>query len=167
MALCPDSEEHHDLAAIARLPIPPYAVAWDPSIKRPETLPERYDTRIAAKYIFYLPSQGIYVVSRRCDSCAKLLQACDRALPGCARCVRAKKECRVSNKGYVKLPRPKAQRMNVLGSTSHVQKHKQSRASSERVQAKGQSALEHKRRQKQTNTSGEYHSLLLKWHLHY
>ncbi|TFY68031.1 hypothetical protein EVJ58_g1268 [Rhodofomes roseus] len=37
-------------------PIPAYAQAWDPTIRRPTHLPEDYDERIAPEYIFFLPA---------------------------------------------------------------------------------------------------------------
>ncbi|KAF8514471.1 hypothetical protein JB92DRAFT_130473 [Gautieria morchelliformis] len=116
MELYPNSEDQEDLAAISLLPLPSFAVAWDPSIVRPSKLPERYDKRISAKYIFYLPSEDKYVVSKRCDGCRKAVQACDRAWPGCTRCVRSKKKCHVSDQGYVPLPGPKQERGKVLSS---------------------------------------------------
>ena len=155
MELHPSSQGEQNLAAISCLPIPPFAAAWDPCIIRPTTLPERYDTRISAKYIFYLPSKKTYVVSQRCDSCIKTQQACDRALPGCTRCVRTKKDCHVSDKSYATLPGPKVQRMSTLASPSNVRKEKRQTVSTDTTRAKRLLALKHK--QKKQNASGKYH----------
>lgn len=151
----PNSQQDQNLEAISHLPIPPYALAWDPTVVRPALLPERYDTRIAAKYIFFLPSKKIYIVSQRCDGCTKSQQACDRALPGCARCVRTKKDCHVSDKTYVILPRPKVGRMSCRTSALNtVQKDSRPRLSSESARAKRQSTRDEPRQKKQ-KPSGE------------
>ncbi|KAF8584245.1 hypothetical protein K439DRAFT_1157867 [Ramaria rubella] len=134
-------------SSVTNLPIPAFAQGWDASITRPSSLPERYDTRIPVESIFYLPLKNIHVVAQRCDHCAKLQQACNRALPACGRCAQIGKPCRVSNAGYVNLPGPRQSRQ--LGgagkggsrSTSTVassSKEKRPRMSSEAVRLKRQ-----------------------------
>jgi hypothetical protein len=91
-------------------PIPSFALAWDPSIARPDILPEKYDTRISRSSIFYIPSSESYVVAQRCDNCTRLLQACDRALPACGRCVKTGRTCQTSSGEYVRLPGPKREK---------------------------------------------------------
>ena len=159
MELHQSSQEEENLAEISQLPIPSFAAIWDSSIRRPTTLQERYDTRISAKYIFYLPFEKRYVVSQRCDGCAKAQQACDRALPGCSRCVRSKKECHISDKSYVTLPGPKAERTGIPVFPSHERKEKSHRKSADIVRAKRQLAVEHK--QKKPIASGKYHQYLI------
>ncbi|OSX64014.1 hypothetical protein POSPLADRAFT_1179620 [Postia placenta MAD-698-R-SB12] len=98
-------------------PLPPYALAWGPSVCRPAFLPNTYDNRIAPEYIFLIsdtdtetdatPNTGRYVVIERCDGCRDVRQACTRTLPACSRCVASKRECIVSQKIYVALPNPK------------------------------------------------------------
>jgi hypothetical protein len=140
----PNAENQEDLAAISLLPLPSFAVAWDPSIIRPSKLPERYDKRISVKYIFYLPSEDKYVVSKRCDGCKHAVQACDRAWPGCTRCIRSKKECHVSDQGYMPLPGPKKERGNFRSSNGQTKKN---------LGVSAKTRLE--RRPKKQNPSGE------------
>lgn len=102
-------------------PIPAYAQAWDPTIRRPTHLPEDYDERIAPEYIFFLPAgpeetadglteSGVYVVARKCDHCERLRKACTRARPTCQMCQAGRHDCVTSDPGYVHLSGPKGTR---------------------------------------------------------
>lgn len=102
-------------------PIPDYAQAWDPTIRRPTHLPEDYDERIAPEYIFFLPARpeetadgitqsGVYVVAKKCDHCDRLRKACTRARPTCQMCQAGHHDCVTSEPGYVHLSGPKGTR---------------------------------------------------------
>ncbi|KZT69241.1 hypothetical protein DAEQUDRAFT_738157 [Daedalea quercina L-15889] len=102
-------------------PIPPYAYAWNPTIQRPTHLPEDYDERIAAEYIFFIPAgpeetadgltqSGVYVVAKKCDHCDRLRKACTRARPTCQMCQAGRHDCKTSDPGYVHLSGPKGTR---------------------------------------------------------
>ncbi|KAH9926934.1 uncharacterized protein B0H18DRAFT_1004572 [Fomitopsis serialis] len=102
-------------------PIPAYARAWDPNIRRPTHLPEDYDERIAPEYIFFLPAgpeetadglteSGVYVVAKKCDHCERLRKACTRARPTCQMCHAGRHDCVTSDTSYVHLSGPKGTR---------------------------------------------------------
>ncbi|KAI0924466.1 hypothetical protein AcW2_005345 [Taiwanofungus camphoratus] len=95
-------------------PIPSCALAWNPSVSRPPTLPPKYDTRISPESIFFLPGepddQGSFVVPARCDRCVRLRQMCTRSRPACSRCEAVGHLCTTSDRRYVELPAPKVPR---------------------------------------------------------
>ena len=104
----------------AEEPIPDYAQAWHPTIRRPTHLPEDYDERIAPEYIFFIPARpedtadgitqsGSYVVAKKCDHCDRLRKACTRARP-CQMCQAGHHDCVTSNLGHVPLSGPKGTR---------------------------------------------------------
>lgn len=103
-------------------PLPEYTRCWGLYLRRPDKLPDDYDTRIDPAHIFVFskhPVTGIdketYVTPKPCDYCAKIRQVCSRSRPFCQRCAVAadpERTCIVED-GWVKLPGPKCKKVKL------------------------------------------------------
>ncbi|KAI0792200.1 hypothetical protein C8Q75DRAFT_624563 [Abortiporus biennis] len=98
-------------------PIPDFVVDWGHDARRPEKLPEFYDTRIEPAHIYVFPRHpdsgqegDFYVVSKACTHCKRLRQRCNRGRPYCDRCYSTRHPCVPHASGWDELPRPKGDR---------------------------------------------------------
>lgn len=118
-------------------PLPEYTRAWGTHLRRPDSLPPNYDTRIDPAHIFLFsvhPITGIkrdfYVTPKPCEYCAKIRQVCSRTRPLCHRCAVSGDNTRICSveEGWVKLPGPKCEKPRLQKRVSDM---RNPRASSE------------------------------------